>query len=160
MNIEMDGRKTSSSISSPQRICDMGSPERLFLQGGWGQYSVSLHPSIGRCKSLKRLIFHSQTGELSELPEEIGDLTNLEQLVLRNSSIRSLPASIGKLQKLKLLDLTRCKDLSELPREIADMAGLELLILDGSALQAIPWSISLKHVWIVEDDPVSFNLYL
>ncbi|XP_071700577.1 disease resistance protein At4g27190-like [Rutidosis leptorrhynchoides] len=41
----------------------------------------------------------------------LGDLINLEVLSLAFCGISNLPSAIGKLKKLKLLDLTRCVDL-------------------------------------------------
>src|SRR5688572_14901472 len=44
--------------------------------------------------------------DLTELPPEIGNLTNLEVLVLANNSLRSLPVEISNLTKLRQLTLS------------------------------------------------------
>ena len=43
---------------------------------------------------------------IRELPNEIGDCKNLENLNLNKSQIQYLPESISKLEKLKDLDLS------------------------------------------------------
>ncbi|EMM78569.1 leucine rich repeat protein [Leptospira santarosai str. 2000030832] len=44
--------------------------------------------------------------QLTTLPEEIGNLQNLQTLNLNNNQLTTLPKEIGKLQKLKWLDLS------------------------------------------------------
>ncbi len=48
---------------------------------------------------------------------EIGNLSNLERLGLKNNKLRSLPEEIGNLKNLKILDLENNK-LTSLPLEI------------------------------------------
>ena len=50
---------------------------------------------------------HLEGNQLSSLPAEIGQLSNLQTLYLRSNQLSSLPAEIRKLTKLKKLDLRR-----------------------------------------------------
>lgn len=71
--------------------------------------------------------------ELSELPECIGDLYNLEELYISNQyKLKSLPRSIGKLKNLKKLIMFNI-DIS-LPEEITNLTNLDEIYLPVSNL--------------------------
>ena len=57
---------------------------------------------------------------LTALPPEIGQLTNLSTLYLHNSQLTSLPAEIGQFTNLSTLDL-RSNQLTSLPAEIGQL---------------------------------------
>jgi len=59
--------------------------------------------------------------ELSILPDEIGRLQSLDQLVLRGNQLTTLPASIGQLRQLNRLDITSNPFVS-LPAEIGPLS--------------------------------------
>ncbi len=100
----------------------------------------SLAPSIGQLQSLKELDLHNSKN-LSSLPEEIGNLVNLQSLNLSGSAITLLPSSIGQLQSLKELNLHNTKNLTSLPGEIGNLANLQSLDLSVSGITALPSSI-------------------
>ena len=60
-------------------------------------------------------------------------MPNLERLVLEGcrSLVKVDPASIGKLNKLSLMNLKGCKRLKSLPKRICKFKFLETLILTG-----------------------------
>lgn len=60
---------------------------------------------------------------ISELPEIIGDLKNLERLYLNNNQIRKLPESISKLKNLQTLDL-RNNQITSLPKTLTSINDL------------------------------------
>ena len=80
-------------------------------------------------------------GELTELPEEIGELTHLKKLRLFNSNLESLPVSIRNLVNLESIDLTGNR-LTEIPAGIFELDGLKRLILDDNQITIIPNSIN------------------
>lgn len=59
--------------------------------------------SIGNLKKLKEIVIYGSP--LESLPETIGELTSLEKLILNNNKLTTLPISIEKLTQLKELDL-------------------------------------------------------
>lgn len=67
---------------------------------------VSLQYSI----KLRTLSLSSCSLKISNL-SILGNLINLEILSFANCQLQKLPSTIGKLSKLKLLDLTGCDDL-------------------------------------------------
>lgn len=75
--------------------------------------------------------------QLSSLPPEIGQLSELHVLYLPRNQLRSLPATIGNLTNLRGLDL-HDNVLQELPAEIGQLTNLKELHLDGNQLRSLP----------------------
>uniref|UniRef100_A0A0E0BR78 Disease resistance R13L4/SHOC-2-like LRR domain-containing protein n=1 Tax=Oryza glumipatula TaxID=40148 RepID=A0A0E0BR78_9ORYZ len=61
---------------------------------------------------------------ITELPDKIGDLKNLQTLDIHGSKIGKLPAAIGRLQNLLYLHVN--SDV-ELPDEVGDLQALQVL---------------------------------
>jgi leucine-rich repeat protein SHOC2 len=78
---------------------------------------------------------------LKILPEEIGNLSKLTSLTVRNSYLECLPESIGKLTNLSYLDL-QVNRLTVLPHSIANLQNLSEIDL---------WNNSLDDISIVDD---------
>lgn len=93
--------------------------------------AVALHEEIG--------LDLSDAG-ISELPDEIGHLTNLGSLNLFNNRLTALPERIGKVTYLRSLNLTRNK-LTALPESIGNLSNLRELDLNDNQLTALPESI-------------------
>lgn len=96
--------------------------------------------------------------QLEALPEEIGSLRKLEELIIDNGNgcgmnIR-LPRSIGKLENLRILRLYGALDardsgqaagnrnIKSLPDSIGDLRNLEVLDLGRNGLTAVPPAIA------------------
>ena len=75
--------------------------------------------------------------KLTEIPEEVFELTHLKMLKLNNNLISELPESFGDLAKLTYLDLGG-NQLSELPEIIGNLTNLGHLSLSGSSLSELP----------------------
>ena len=95
---------------------------------------------------------------ISFLPAEIGNLTNLEDLNLANSSIPGpIPPEIGKLTNLKRLDLINSSLYGSIPSEIGNLTNLESLRLTDNDLSgSIPSEIGnltkLKYLELDENN--------
>lgn len=91
--------------------------------------------------------------ELEDLPKEIGKLVKLEKLILDNGNgcrmNVSIPEEIGRLQRLKVLDLYGALDargpgserplpVKPLPNAIGQLRSLEKLNLGRNGLKAVP----------------------
>ncbi|XP_062006614.1 probable disease resistance protein At5g66900 isoform X2 [Rosa rugosa] len=81
--------------------------------------------------------------KISVLPEDIGNLVNLELLRLRCcTDLSELPGSIRNLKNLNLLDISNCFSLKELPEDIGEMCSLEKLNMrQCSRLNELPSSV-------------------
>ncbi|MCP4541138.1 MAG: GTPase [Chloroflexi bacterium] len=75
--------------------------------------------------------------ELTTLPPEIGQLTNLTQLNLSGNHLTALPSEIGQLTNLTWLHLYG-NHLTVLPPEIGQLTNLTQLYLNGNQLTMLP----------------------
>lgn len=91
------------------------------------------------------------------LSPSIGNLTNLETVLLQNNNINGLiPAEIGKLRKLKTLDLSSNHFSGEIPSSVGHLESLQYLRLNNNTLSgAFPSSsTNLSHLIFLD---LSYN---
>ncbi|MBD2359214.1 leucine-rich repeat domain-containing protein [Tolypothrix sp. FACHB-123] len=79
--------------------------------------------------------------QLTEIPEAIASLTQLQQLYLSGNQLTTLPKAIASLTQLQLLHLCE-NQLTTLPEAIASLTQLLLLHLSGNQLTALPEAIA------------------
>src|SRR5438067_1477689 len=77
------------------------------------------------------------TQKLTELPESLSQLTQLESLDLYENELTTLPESLGQLTQLQLLNLRRNR-LIALPMQAGELAALKGLYLHGNPLLGLP----------------------
>ncbi|PON44860.1 Serine/threonine protein kinase [Parasponia andersonii] len=69
------------------------------------------------------------------LSPSIGNLTNLQYLLLQNNAISgSIPATVGKLEKLQTLDLSNNTLTGEIPDSVGNLKNLNYLRLNNNSL--------------------------
>lgn len=78
---------------------------------------------------------------LSELPEDLCDLTSLRELSFWSERITTLPTQISKLTNLELLAITG-GSIQAIPPQIGNLTNLRTLRLEGSELSSLPDEIS------------------
>ncbi|MBD2329954.1 COR domain-containing protein [Alkalinema sp. FACHB-956] len=110
---------------------------RKSLDLSWKQIQ-ELPDSIGQLTNLTQLNLYNN--QLTELPDSIGQLTNLTQLNLYNNQLTELPDSIGQLTNLTQLNLYN-NQLTELPDSIGQLTNLTQLNLYNNQLTELPDSI-------------------
>ncbi|MEH2280221.1 MAG: COR domain-containing protein [Nostoc sp.] len=79
--------------------------------------------------------------KLTEIPEAIASLTQLQELYLRNNQLTELPEAIAYLTGLQWLDLSN-NQLTELPEAIASLTQLQQLNLSNNELTQLPEAIT------------------
>ena len=89
-------------------------------------------------KDIKNL--NLSNNNITQLPVEIGQLTQLTTLHLYNNKLTNLPAEIGQLTQLTTLHLSLNK-LTHLPVEIGQLTQLTELILYGNNITQLPVEI-------------------
>jgi SpoVK/Ycf46/Vps4 family AAA+-type ATPase len=77
---------------------------------------------------------------LSQIPDEIKGLKNIQSLNLSENSLTELPAFIGSCDTLEYLDLSYNR-ITALPGAIGDLASLETLNVRGNELSSLPRAI-------------------
>jgi len=77
-------------------------------------------------RSYKTAIFLLVLLILTIVPESIGNLENLNELLLESAQLTTLPASVGKLTKLRGI---QCDDnrLQSLPKSMSNLSNLRFL---------------------------------
>jgi len=78
--------------------------------------------------------------KLTELPESLGQLTQLQSLDLSYNQLKTLPESLGQLTQLQDLNLSR-NQLTTLPEWLGDLTQLQSLDLSENQLTALPESL-------------------
>lgn len=106
------------------------------------------------------LELNSSLGCLNKIPDALGNLKNLTNLVLCKNAITEIPgAALAKLDKLRVLDLSENK-ISEYPECAAGLENLSTLNLSFNCLQTMPSMEkckSLAHVNLSNNELTELN---
>lgn len=134
LNTDADGRVTSLNFK-----------EVYGLKG-------KLIPELKEFKRLKKI--HIGLGDFrnSSIPKELGELKNLEELVLKQCLLEGeIPEEIFKLEKLKILNLGVNNLSGEIPANLKDCKNLEYLSLERNKLRGKPeisGLVNLKELYL------------
>ncbi len=114
---------------------------------------------LGRRKKLYKILKNKQIcilllkgSKIRQLPSEIGQLSNLQELDLSYNKLPSLPAEIGQLSSLQTLNLSY-NNLSSLPAEFGQLSNLQTLDLWNNNLSSLPVefgqlsNLQTLHLW-------------
>lgn len=99
---------------------------------------------IQKAKETKATRLNLSNRKLSELPPEIGQLSELQVLWLNGNRFEQLPPEIGQLRNLRRLRLHK-NHLAALPPEIGQLTELRDLTLYSNQLIALPPQIGNLH---------------
>jgi len=117
---------------------------------------TELPDEIGDISNLK--ILNLSYNNITALPSSICKLLNLEKLLLTRNKISRLPVGMGSLKKLKTLDLSY-NPLVKISSEIGLHSKLDLLDISFCELRSLPVDITnlynLKTL-ILEENPIEF----
>ncbi|MHA2251912.1 MAG: leucine-rich repeat domain-containing protein [Candidatus Kariarchaeaceae archaeon] len=93
--------------------------------------------------------FDSIERSLLSLPEEIGNLSELETLLVHKNNLRVIPQSIGDLSKLRSLDVSD-NHLSEIPSSIVNLKSIGTLNFNQNHIKYLPENIGrLKNLSVL-----------
>lgn len=124
----------------PANICQLAGLECFILM----ESQISALPNeIGSLTDLKRLDVRNNH-QLRALPESIGNLIHLEELCLDVTGIMELPDSICRLINLQDLYM-RGTPISSLPENVGDLVNLKIMNLPCTQLEYLPESIVTLH---------------
>src|SRR6266702_4511227 len=108
---------------------------RLIKLGLSGLALTQLPPELWQLTNLQELYLNEN--QLIRLPPEIGKLSNLRELELRGNQLNELPAELWQLTTLQWINL-HSNQLSQLPPEIGKLANLQRLSLTRNRLSQLP----------------------
>jgi hypothetical protein len=108
----------------------------LHAQDDATPYEIALQRIVEAHQTNAERLYLGLQG-LTELPLEIGQLSNLQELNLELSQLTTLPPEIGQLSNLQVLDL-ELNQLTTLPPEIGQLSNLQILNLYGNQLTTLP----------------------
>ncbi len=97
---------------------------------------------LGTVSSLRTLEINDSS--LETIPVTIGELTNLDTLVFRDLPlVKHFPSQLGDLSRLKKLSIQGCKIICQLPEAIGQLKSLEQLVLSDlpEFVGALPASV-------------------
>ena len=109
------------------------------VAGGLNLRSISWQPTGGD-RELRRCRIWTYENQLTSVPAEIGQLTSLGVLTLKNNQLTSLPAEIGQLTSLGVLTLNN-NQLTSMLAEIGQLTSLMELQLGCNKLASLPSEI-------------------
>ncbi len=116
--------------------------EKLDLSNDWkaddSQKLTQIPDEVFELTHLK--VLDLSDNQLSTLPESISNLSNLSELYLSKNQLRSLPESLGNLTSLNSLYLSE-NQLRSLPESLGNLTSLNSLYLSENQLTNLPESI-------------------
>ncbi len=126
---------------------------KLFLSGSGKDKKLRLIPH--ELFELHWLEFVDLRGnELTDVPEEISQLSNLQMLYLGHNKLVTLPETLPKLLQLNVLDLS-FNQLPFVPEIVGQISNLKALHLSDNHLTLIPEAIArLSNLQVLD---ISFN---
>ncbi|XP_064991910.1 putative disease resistance protein RGA4 [Musa acuminata AAA Group] len=109
-----------------------------------------------RLRNLRVLLLNDTS--IESLPKSIGKLSHLRHLDLDRTKIREIPESVGGLRNLQTLSVSGCKSMRKLPKTITKLYNLQCLRLQDTPLTSLPkgmgslTNLSELDAFIVSDD--------
>ena len=128
-------RKVEAAAAGPVSEAEFQEIKRTGRGDLSNRELTALPPEIAQLTNLRELRLDGN--RLTVLPREIGQLTGLEALGLGGNQLTVLPPEIGQLTNLKGLAPAH-NQLTTLPPEIGQLTSLRRLALDGNRLTTLP----------------------
>ncbi|XP_039688352.1 putative disease resistance RPP13-like protein 1 isoform X2 [Medicago truncatula] len=114
-----------------------------------------VHDLLPTMKEL-RVLSLSNYKSITEVPNSIGNLSDLRYLNLSHTKIERLPSETCKLYNLQFLLLSGCKRLTELPEDMGKLVHLCHLDVSDTTLREMPAQIAkLENLQTLSDFVVS-----
>lgn len=127
VSVPQKARRIVTSLESLDMLKDED-PQlwSLFLIGN--QKSIEEKSHWLKHKSAKFLrVLDLENAKFKSLPDEVGDMTHLTYLCLKNTKISELPESLSNLKALHTLDIRWCGFIAALPHGILSLVSLRHL---------------------------------
>ncbi|KAL3714772.1 hypothetical protein ACJRO7_006641 [Eucalyptus globulus] len=119
-------------------ICQL--EQLTYLKIKWCPSLRELPEEIGCLTALRELIL-IQGFCVHYLPDSIGNITLLSRLVMEDTGVVKLPDTINGLGDLQYLCLAYCMSLNSLPDAVGELKSLTELDLSGTSIEKLPRSL-------------------
>jgi hypothetical protein len=96
----------------------------------------ALPEQVYQLKNLRRLRIDGAP-DITHLSEKLGELTQLQELIIRETSIRHLPQSLSNLRQLRELDVSRNR-LIDMPDGLTQLTKLSTLDMSFNPFEQVP----------------------
>ena len=96
---------------------------------------------IDQCNKFKNRSLDLKCMNLTDIPEEVFELTHLRDLKLSSNNIVNIPHGITSLQNLRRIHLS-CNDIEEFPMVLLELPLLEHICMNSNNLKSLPKEIS------------------
>ncbi len=103
-----------------------------------GMNLTEVPESLGQLSQLQKL--YLEINQLTALPESLGQLSLLNTLLLQQNHLSVLPESLGKLTKLRVINVENNR-LTALPESLGQLSELRHLYLASNQLKTLPTSV-------------------
>lgn len=114
----------------------------LFACSTKGSLQAAMPPELFEMTQLSWLSLNLKPDTPTEVPTELGLLTNLEALFLAQNSLTGLPSQLGLLTSLQRLDLFQNPLAASIPSELGRLTNLERLdLFDAMLTGTLPSSM-------------------
>jgi len=138
-------------------VCNAACTHVTEIQLNQNNLTGELPPTVGAFSQLEILAINFNPDLSGILPSEIGNLTNLKELLASGDNLQGdLPPSVGNLTDLIKINLSRNDFSGTLPPEWGNLVNLEELILTNNNIEgSIPTEIgnltNLKDLELIEN---------
>lgn len=127
---------------------------KILLMRNLPDKEIFIPSQIGNLQSLMELDINSAEGYMT-LPSDIGKLTNLTTLLVKETELEKIPPEIADLKALQHLYIIRNEELSILPVSVAKLTQLTEVNLTGNPRLRVPDSLvshkNLESITIREE---------
>lgn len=98
---------------------------------------ATLEKYLPRLPNLQHIYFDYHKS-LDEVPEIIGQVHGLQEIMMRACSFATFHPAIGELEHLRLVDIERCDNLTEFPEFLRDITELSYLRISECPVASVP----------------------
>lgn len=126
------------SISQPVTQDELDTVDEIMISSPRSFGDISSIEGVGHLRNLEKLTIINRAAEnMTELPEELYQLKNLQRIHLHYSGVQSISPSIGNLTNLIYLELSGSK-ITGLPDELINCTSLKTVDISYTDITEVP----------------------
>ena len=123
-------------LSSCGKTHDYKIVEKIFLENEL-YFSKKKFKNVAFVKKNRVVLLYLSKRNITIIPDDISELSELKEISLSNNKIKVLPESFSLLSKLEFLSITS-NQLTKLPDNFNQLKALKCLSISGNKINALP----------------------